>query len=141
MRALIATLLFAACLNAISADAQNVCPCVPVSHLWIAKTCTDWTCSSVEMAVANGDPQVFAVPVALTDTRWIVLRRMAAGAAIDSGNDPFRVEQFDRMPVAVERFMAIDRDHQPILFSAPDGLVLVISLRNPELRRRATSHP
>lgn len=137
MRALIATLLCAG-LTVVSANAQQACPCIPLTHLWIAKTCTDWTCSSVELAVANGDPQVIAVPVGLADSRWIVLRRMAAGAAIDSGSDPFRVEQFDHMPAAVERFMAIDHNCQPMLFTAPDGQVLVVSLKVPELRRRAT---
>lgn len=140
MRALIASLLCAAGLNAISADAQNACPCVPVNHSWVVKTCYDWTCSSVELAVANGDPQVIAVPVGLTDARWIVLRRMAAGAAIDSGNDPFRVEQFALMAAAVERFTAIDQDQRPMLFTTPDRQVLVISLKVPE-RRRAISHP
>jgi hypothetical protein len=141
MRALIAILVCAAGLNAVAADSQNLCPCVPVSHLWVVKTCTDWTCASVELAVANGDPQVIAVPIGLEDARWIVVRRFVAGAAIDSGNDPFRVEQFDRMPAAVERFTALADDHQPKLFTAPDGQVLVISLRQPEPRRRTIAHP
>ena len=141
MRALIATLVCLIGLNARFAAAQDACPCVPVTHLWTVKTCADWNCASVELAVANGDPQVIALPVALTDTRWLVLRRMAAGAAADSGNDSFRVEQFDQMYAATERFMAIDRNHQPMLFTMPDGRMLVISLREPELRRRAAPHP
>jgi hypothetical protein len=32
-------------------------------------------------------------------------------------------------------------DHQPMLFTAPDGQVLVISLKEPELRRHAIPHP
>jgi len=140
MRALIATLACAAALNAVSLDAQNACPCIPVTHLWTVKTCADWTCASTELAVANGDPQVIAVPVALTDTRWLVLRRMASGAATDSGDDSFRVEQFDHSSDATARFAVIDRDHQPMLFTVPDGRMLVISLKEPELRRRAMPH-
>ncbi len=140
MRALIAVLVCTVGLNAVPANAQNVCPCVPVSHMWIVKTCADWTCASVELAVANGDPQVIAMPVGLDDARWMIVRRLAAGSAIDSPGDPFRLEQFDGVTAAVARFSAIDRDRWPMLMTAPDGQVLVISLRAPALKRRA-SHP
>ena len=138
MRALIAPLICAIALNALPAAAQNACPCIPVTHLWSVKTCADWNCAAVELAVANGDPQVIAMPVALTDARWLILRRTASGAATDDGNGSFRVEQFDQMYAATQRFMAIDRDHQPMLFTVPDGRMVVISLKEPELRRRAT---
>jgi len=112
--------------------AQNACPCVPLTHLWIVKTCTDWTCASTELAVANGDPQVIAFPVGMNDGRWLIVRRFAAGAAIDSGDDVFKLEQFDGMTAAVTRFAALDNDHKPMLMTAPDGQVLVIALRQPE---------
>jgi hypothetical protein len=140
MRALVAILACTAALNAVPVNAQDACPCVPVTHLWTVKTCADWNCAAAELAVANGDPQVVAVPVALTDMRWLILRRMAAGAAAASGNDSFRVEQFDHMSAATERFMAVDHDHQPMLFTTPDGRMLVVSLKEPELRRRAAPH-
>jgi hypothetical protein len=122
-------------------NAQNACPCVPVTHLWSVKTCADWNCASTELAVASGDPQVFAVPVALTDARWLIVRRQASGAAADSGSDSFRVEQFEQMPAASDRFMAIDHMRQPMLLTVPDGRMLVISLKEPETRRRAAPNP
>jgi hypothetical protein len=140
MRAFVAVFVCTVGLNAVPANAQNVCPCVPVSHMWIVKTCADWTCASVELAVANGDPQVIAMPVSLDDARWMIVRRFAAGSAVDSAGDPFRLEQFDGMAAAVAHFSAIDRDHWPMLMTAPDGQVLVISLRAPAPKRRA-SHP
>jgi hypothetical protein len=120
-------------------NSPKACPCVPITHLWIVKTCADWTCAATEIAVANGDPQVIAVPVGMNDGRWLVVRRFAAGAAIDSG-DTFRIEQFDGMADAVQRFTALTPDHRPMLMTAPDGQVLVMALRQPEPRRRAAAH-
>ena len=42
-------------------SAQNACPCVPLTHLWIVKTCPDWNCVNTELLLANGDPQVIAL--------------------------------------------------------------------------------
>jgi hypothetical protein len=123
----------------VAAPVLGDCPCVPISHLWIVKTCPDWTCASAELAVANGDPQVIAVPVGLNDGRWLIVHRLAAGAAIDSG-DPFALEQFDGMSDAVQRFSEFGSDHKPMLMTAPDGHVLVMALRQVEPRRRAATH-
>jgi len=120
-------------------DSSKACPCVPITHLWIAKTCADWTCAATEIAVANGDPQVIAIPVGMNDGRWLIVRRFAAGGAIDSG-DTFRVEQFDGIADAVQRFNSFTADHRPMLMTAPDGQVLVMTLRQPEPRRRAAAH-
>lgn len=119
---------------------ENACPCVPVTHLWSVRTCTDWNCAAAELAVSNGDPQVIAVPVAMDDVRWLVVRRQAGGAVADSGTDPFQLEQFDKMGQALARFNTFEADHKPLLMTAPDGQVLVIALRTPEQRRRAAKH-
>jgi len=122
------------------ANADNVCPCVPVTHLWTVKTCPDWTCASAELAVANGDTQVIAVPVGINDTRWLIVHRVAAGAFADDGADPFHVEQFDGFDSAATRFSAMTTDFKPVIMTAPDGKVLVMSLRTPEPKRRAVTH-
>jgi hypothetical protein len=134
----LATAAFALVL--LAAPALADCPCVPIAHLWVVKTCTDWTCASTELAVANGDPQVIAVPVGMNDGRWLIVRRFAAGAAIDSGGDKFHLDQFDGMADAVQRFSSFTTDHRPMLMTAPDGQYLVIALRQPEPRRRAATH-
>jgi len=117
----------------------NACPCVPITHLWLVKTCPDWTCASTELAVANGDPQVIAVPVGLNDGRWLIIRRFVAGGAIDS-EETFRLEQFEGMAGAVQRYNGYGADYRPMLMTAPDGQFLVIALRQPEPRRRAAGH-
>jgi hypothetical protein len=116
------------------------CPCVPLTHLWIVKTCSDWNCASTDLLLAGGDPQVIAVPVAMDDTRWLIMRRLVAGSAVNVSDDPFQLRQFDGMEGAIAHYAALTYDRHPMLFTAPDGQVLVISLKQPEPRRRAASH-
>lgn len=122
------------------AVADNLCPCVPVTHLWTVKTCPDWTCASTELAIGNGDTQVIAVPVGIDDTRWLVVRRVASGSFVDTAGDPYRLEQFDGFDTAAIRFGGMGADFKPVIMTAPDGKVLVMSLRTPEPKRRAVSH-
>jgi len=116
------------------------CPCVPLSHLWIVKTCTDWNCASTELLLASGDPQVIAVPVAMDDSRWLIVRRFVAGSAIDVSDDPFQLRQFDGVEGAIAYYASFTHDRRPMFFTAPDGQLLVISLKQPEPRRRAVPH-
>jgi hypothetical protein len=122
----------------VSAPMTADCPCIPLTHLWVVKTCSDWNCASTELTLASGDPQVIAIPVGMTDSRWLIVRRFAAGAAIDVNDDSFQLKQFDGMDGAVPHYSAISRDYHPMLMTAPDGQVLVISTKQPEPRRRAT---
>ena len=113
-------------------SAQNACPCVPLTHLWIVKTCPDWNCVNTELLLANGDPQVIAIPVGIGDHRWLLVRRFAAGGAIQDPNDSFRIQQFDGMDGAVGCYRGLGTDMRPLLMTAPDGQVLVIALRQSE---------
>jgi hypothetical protein len=119
---------------------NNLCPCVPIAHLWTVKTCADWTCAATELAVANGDTQVIAVPVGINDTRWLVVRRLASGSFTNTIDDPYRLEQFDGFDSAANRFSAMTVDFKPVIMTAPDGKVLVMSLRTPEPKHRAVAH-
>jgi hypothetical protein len=127
-------------ISAAAAPAQDLCPCVPIAHLWIVKTCNDWTCALTEVLLAGGDPQVLAIPVGLTDARWLMVRRVAAGGFIDNVGDPFQLEQFDGMTNAVARYSELATDHRPMLLTAPDGQVLVLALKEPEAKRRSAAH-
>jgi hypothetical protein len=141
MRSTMLTTFFFALL--VSAPLAADCPCVPITHAWIVKTCDDWNCAAAELAIASGDPQVIAVPVALDDHRWLVLRRFAAGAAIEVTDGAFQLKQFDGMDGALPHYSGITHDRRPMLLTAPDGQVLVIALKQPEPpqpRRRPVSH-
>lgn len=137
MRLIMIHVLF---LSAFFARATNAdCPCVPLSHQWIVKTCSDWNCASTELLLAGGDPQLFVVPVAMKDARWLVLRRLTAGAAVDASNDPFWLQQFDGMQGAINSYAKLTYDLHPMMMTAPDGQVLVIALKQAESRRRAAA--
>ena len=134
MTAVIAATLFGA-----SAVAQNVCPCVPITHQWTVTTCDSWNCASSALVLANGDRGTFAVPVGMDDSRWLVVRRITSGTSTPPAtDDPFQVEAFDGMTAASSRFMAMVPEMRPMLMTSPDGHVLLISLRAPEPRRRPT---
>jgi hypothetical protein len=116
---------------------DNVCPCVPLSHEWIATACETWNCAQSAMILANGDPYVVALPTGNAAWKWIVLRRVVAGSYTATPDEPFGVEQFDGMAEAVARFSALDHDAVPMMMSMTDGKMVVVSLRASARRRAA----
>lgn len=69
------------------------------------------------------------------------MKRVVAGSVTDSGNDPYLLESFDTANDAMIRYGALNVDSRPMMITAPDGKVLVLSLRKPEAgRRRAAGH-
>lgn len=89
------------------------------------------------------DRQVIAIPVGMDDTRWLVIRRAAAGSTIQDPNDPFLLNQFDGMSNAIDHYPAMSVDMKARLMTAPDGRVLVIALKTPEpppARRHPADH-
>jgi hypothetical protein len=129
--------LFASC--AVAAEGQEVCPCVPVAHEWIVSACESWNCAASAAIMANGSADVLTMPSGSDDFKWIVIRRVAAGSAIVSPDSPFKVETFQAMLDAANRYVAINPDFRPLLLSAPDGNVLVISRSSSQPRRRAAT--
>ncbi|SRR5581483_536374 len=115
------------------------CPCVPRENMWVVRTCDGFNCAMSSLAVANGDPLTFAMPAGMEDPRWIVLQRVVGGTYTDDGSDPFRVEQFPALDGATARMNAITSDHRPMIVSAPDGALLVLSLRNPMTPRHRST--
>jgi hypothetical protein len=124
-----------------AAVAQQVCPCVPLSKLWIVEACETWNCAASATVLANGDPYVIAVPTNSDDYKWVVVRRIVAGAAQVPPDAPYVVETFDTLPSASARFAAINTDLQPQMITGADGKFLVIS-RNASApqKRRASNH-
>ena len=136
-------LLIAVTAALLAAPMSADCPCIPLTHLWTVKTCADWNCANTELLLANGDPQVIAIPVGMADGRWLVIRRFVAGSAVQDQNDPFQLAQFDHMNIAVDHYTAMTTDMRPQLITAPDGQVLVMALRAPERsigRHRSVQH-
>jgi len=121
------------------APAQQACPCVPLSHVWTVEVCEKWNCAASAAIMANGDPYVLALPAGTNDGRWLILKRITAGAAfVPSPDGPFAVESFDGVDAAVARFSSLTGDRVPMMLSVPDGKFVVIMLREPAaMKRRA----
>jgi hypothetical protein len=133
---LTAVLMFAAV-----GEAQQLCPCVPLTHEWIASACDSWDCATSAVVLANGDRNmVVPMPTTSSDYAWVILRRVVVGSAIVSPDAPFRVDGFDSLAVASSHYYSVDRELQPILLTAPDGKVLVVARTAPEGRRRPAAH-
>lgn len=133
------TLLFAVILAvALPVAAQDVCPCVPTTHLWVIKSCDTWDCAASAFILSNGSGNTLVVPTASTDARWAVLELVPAGTATSS--DPIlHVDSYDGWTNASLRFETIDGNLKPMIVSAPDGRFLIVSRNAPEPRRRAVA--
>lgn len=131
-------LLFVALFN-VSVRAQQVCPCVPIARMWIVSACDSWNCAAAALVIANGDPDVLSIPSGSDDFKWVVIRHVAVGSAVVSPDAPFKVESFATLSDAMTRFSAIDPDFRPLLYTAPEGDVLIVSRNTSQPRRRAAS--
>jgi hypothetical protein len=123
----------------LAAGAQEHCPCVPVSHLWIVEPCETWNCATSATVLAAGDKYVFALPTNSDDFKWVVLRRVPSGTAVQFGG-PFTIETFDTSINAMSRLGAIDPQLAPMIVSGADGKFLVVARSLPEVRKRAVAH-
>jgi len=117
-------------------SAQNVCPCVPISHTWTVETCDSWNCAAAAAIVANGDPNVLTMPAPGNDGHWLVLKRVNSGSYIAPPDAPYLLESFDSVDGAVARFSAMG-DHAPMILSVPDGKFVVVTSRQAVAKRRA----
>jgi hypothetical protein len=122
----------------LSASGQQTCPCVPIALEWTVNACPSWNCAAAAAIMADGSPDVLSMPSGSDDFKWVVLRRVAVGSAIESPDAPFKVEAFTTLTEAMNRFQGIGADFRPFLFTAPDGNVLIVSRNTSQPRRRAT---
>lgn len=139
MKTLRIALVCSLALLPLTAFAQNACPCVPVTHVWIVEACETWNCAVSAAILANGDKNVLTLPTGSDDLKWIVVRRVPAGSAYVPPDAPFQLETFDGASAATARFSALDQQAQPMMLTAPDGKFLVI-MRAPGSRAHAAKH-
>jgi len=123
-------------------SAQNVCPCVPISHTWVVTACETWNCAQSTMILADGDPYVLSVPTGGSQFKWIIVRRIVTGTATVSPDAPFIIDSFTSASDAVSRFGVIAPEMLPIMVTTVDGDSLLIRLRapDPQGRRRVVTH-
>ena len=120
--------------------AADPCPCVPLTHLWTVASCDTWECASTALAGTNGDPNVFVIPSSNEQHRWLVFKRVTAGAAAQSADPAFILEQYPKMLDGSLRFDAVDGALAPMLVTTYDHAVLVVFMRDAPARRHSTGH-
>jgi hypothetical protein len=121
---------------ALSGQAQQLCPCVPISHQWIVTACETWNCAVSAAILANGSPDVVTMPSGSDDFKWLVLRRVVTGSATIPDDAPFKLESFSTLTEATSRFAGIEDGLKPMLLTAPDGNVVIV-MRSSARRRAA----
>jgi hypothetical protein len=126
-------------LAAVSISADELCPCVPISHLWVVEACDTWNCAASAAIMANGDPNVLTVPAPTNDGRWLVVKRVATGSYTPNPDAPFVLESFDGVAGASARYAAVAGDHAPMILSVPDGKFLVIMRSDVAQKKRAAA--
>src|SRR5512142_3047210 len=106
---------FAVLCLATAASAQNVCPCVPITQLWIVKECATWNCAASALVIANGDKCTMTMPTDSDDYPWLVIQRVNSGTQVANPDAPFTIETFEGMSDASARFAAITSDFHPMM--------------------------
>lgn len=120
----------------VTAD-DNPCPCIPRSLVWVVEACETWNCAQAAVISANGDPYVLAMPTNSSQYKWIVMRRVMAGSAIVSPDAPFLVDSYKDFNTAISQYSTINSTALPMMFSAVDGSMLVVRLREAARRPNA----
>ena len=116
-------------------------PVVPAAYQWLVTPYENVHGATTEFLQAAGDPYVIALPTSAVAWPWIVIRRVSSGSVWVDPNTPMTIETFDAIDSATARFASIGADQAPLLVTAKDGRVLVVSLRQPQSPRpRAARH-
>jgi len=120
-----------------AADAKE-CPCVPSPPTWSVTACETWNCAAAALVLANGSQGTMVLPTQSSQYKWIVVRRAAPDGGLTPSDPPaFVLESYVSMPLASSRFATIEQGYCPLMLTATDGSILVVSLRSPEHRRAA----
>jgi hypothetical protein len=108
--------------------------------IWSATPCDTWNCAVAALTLADGNPRVMVLPTRSRIHPWVVITRMAGGD-VHNVDTTFVAECFSSMYEASARFLAVEQDKMPLLVTAVDGAMLVVSLKDaeaPPTKRRAT---
>lgn len=100
----------------------------PIRYTWIASSCSTWNCAAAALVAAGGDKYLIVMPTGLTDTPWIVLRRVEEGSIVIPDDEPFACEVFDDAAGASANFTAMETCRAPIMLSVADGRSIVAAL-------------
>jgi hypothetical protein len=100
----------------------------PIRWTWIVSSCNTWNCAAAALVMANGKPDVIALPTGREDKPWLVLRRVEEGSIFIPDDEPFTCDVFSTLNDANSAFQAMDSCHGPIVLTVPDGRSVIASL-------------
>lgn len=118
-------------------DATN-----PIRYTWIVSSCTQWNCAAAALVMANGEPNVIALPTGRDDRPWLVLRRVEEGSVFIPDDEPFTCDVFESVTEATTKFSTMEGCRSPIVLNVPDGRAVIASLAKctGAQKRRSASH-
>lgn len=139
----VAAIVVFLCVVGIDAQSDdNVCPCIPISKVWVVQSCETWNCAQAAMVLANGDPNVMTIPTNDTKYGWVIVRQVVAGSAVTNPLDPFEIRSYPTLEEALGGYKEADPNTLPMMLTTINGSALVVHLREaaPPSRRRAAGH-
>lgn len=111
---------------ALSTSAENITN--PIRYTWIVTSCSNWNCAASAMILANGEPNVMAVPTNNEESPWLVLRRVEEGSVFIPETEPYVCDVYSDVTGAASHYLGMDTCRAPMMLSVPDGRAVVISL-------------
>jgi hypothetical protein len=79
---------------------------------------------------------VIALPTGVEDHPWLTLRRVEEGSIFVPDEEPFTCEVFDTFDAATSRLHGLDACLAPIVFTVPDGRIVIMSLKQCSIGKR-----
>jgi hypothetical protein len=138
MKRLVLVLALATLATTASADFTK-----PVRYTWIVTSCESWNHAASALVLADGNPNVMALPTGKAERPWVVLKLVEEGSIYLPEEEPYSCEVMQTVAEGSARFDSMDSCHAPMLLSVPDGRSVVISLKecgNGTNKSRAVRH-
>ena len=134
LRIVIAGALIAGAQQLLADDTGKV---VPGGSTWFADACESWNCAASALVLANGDGTVVALPTPDAKYKWLVLRRLPAGAIYVTPENPFQVDVVPSYVEGASMLATMDIRHAPMIVTMGQT-ILFITTRPP--KERAAQH-
>jgi len=134
LRIVIAGTLIAGAQRLLADDTRKV---VPAGSTWFADACETWNCAAAALVLANGDGTVVALPAPDAKYKWLVLRRLPAGAVYVTPENPFQVDVVPSYVEGASMLATMDIRHAPMIVTMGQT---ILSIRTRPPKERAAQH-
>ncbi len=113
----------------------------PIRYTWIVTSCMTWNCAAAALVMANGKPDLIALPTGREERPWLVLKRVEEGSLYIPEDEPFHCVVYPTVADASLNFATMESCHAPMILNVPDGRAVIVSLSNCDsgAKRRAVN--